>query len=166
MYRKISDFLADWDYESASTIKHFESIPETEVHKKFHPQVRSMGRLAWHITETVSEMMNRTGLHVHGPGEDDLMPWTMAKVTEAYKKSAASLTDELKNAWTDETLNEEVSMYGETWTKGQTLRVLVMHQAHHRGQLSVVMRMAGIKVTGVYGPAEEEWSAMGMKPME
>lgn len=166
MYRRIADFLDDWEYESNATIKFFESIPDTEVHKKPHLKVRSMGRLAWHLTETISEMMNRTGLHVHGPGEDDLIPWTMGKMTEAYKKSALSLVDEVKNTWTDESLEEEVSMYGETWTKGKTLAVLVMHQAHHRGQLSVLMRMAGLKVTGVYGPAEEEWTAMGMTPMD
>jgi uncharacterized damage-inducible protein DinB len=57
-------------------------------------------------------------------------------------------------------------MYGEKWKRGTTLGVLAMHQAHHRGQATVLMRQAGLKVPGVYGPAREEWSAMGMTPPE
>ena len=36
-----------------------------------------------------------------------------------------------------------------------------MHQCHHRGQMSVLMRQAGIRVPGIYGPAREEWSMLG-----
>jgi uncharacterized damage-inducible protein DinB len=53
-------------------------------------------------------------------------------------------------------------MYGMTWTKGTVLVSLITHQAHHRGQMTVLMRQAGLKVPGVYGPAREEWAAMGM----
>ena len=47
---------------------------------------------------------------------------------------------------------------------GLTLAVLVRHQAHHRGQMTVLMRQAGLKVPGVYGPAREEWAEFGMQP--
>ena len=49
-------------------------------------------------------------------------------------------------------------MYGEKWRERKTLGVLVTHQIHHRAQLTVVMRLAGLKVPGVYGPAKEEWA--------
>ena len=67
-------------------------------------------------------------------------------------------------AWSDATLEAEDDMYGERWRRGLTLQVLVVHQAHHRGQMTVLMRQAGLKVPGVYGPAREEWTAHGMKP--
>jgi uncharacterized damage-inducible protein DinB len=53
-------------------------------------------------------------------------------------------------------------MYGQTWARGETLQVLVVHQAHHRGQMTVLMRQAGLAVPGVYGPAREEWVGYGM----
>ena len=62
----------------------------------------------------------------------------------------------------DENLDEEVNMYGEMWKNGSTLTILVTHQIHHRGQLTVLMRQAGLKVPGFYGPAREEWTAYGM----
>jgi len=39
-----------------------------------------------------------------------------------------------------------------------------LHQTHHRAQMTVLMRQAGLKVPGVYGPSREEWSQMGMPP--
>jgi len=53
-----------------------------------------------------------------------------------------------------------------SWKKGKVLSVLVKHQTHHQGQLTVIMRLAGLKVPGVYGPAEEEWANMGMEAQE
>ncbi|MCK4657684.1 MAG: hypothetical protein KAT85_11650, partial [candidate division Zixibacteria bacterium] len=37
---------------------------------------------------------------------------------------------------------------------------------HHRGQMTVLMRQAGLKVPGVYGPSMEEWEHFGMKKPE
>ena len=55
-------------------------------------------------------------------------------------------------------------MYGETWINGDTLSALVDHQIHHRGQITVLMRQAGLKVPGIYGPSREDWNKIGMKP--
>jgi len=56
-------------------------------------------------------------------------------------------------------------MYGETWARGLTLFYLILHQAHHRGQITVLMRQAGLTVPGIYGPAKEEWAAFGAPAM-
>jgi uncharacterized damage-inducible protein DinB len=40
------------------------------------------------------------------------------------------------------------------------------HEIHHRAQMTVLMRQAGLKVPGLYGPAKEEWSQYNMPPME
>ena len=66
--------------------------------------------------------------------------------------------------WSDATLEVEDEMYGQKWPRGSTLQALIVHQAHHRGQMTVLMRQAGLKVPGVYGPAREEWTAYGMQP--
>ncbi|MEA3297729.1 MAG: DinB family protein, partial [candidate division Zixibacteria bacterium] len=43
---------------------------------------------------------------------------------------------------------------------------LIQHQIHHRGQMTVLMRQAGIKVPSLYGPAKEDWAQMGLEPPE
>jgi uncharacterized damage-inducible protein DinB len=162
MYRKTEDFISDWNYESESTAKVFGNISNEALNKKDHENVRSIARLAWHITITLAEMMNKAGLNVAGPDEHSEPPSDISKIISEYKKSAASVAEEVKKNWTDASLLEEKNMYGESWKKGATLGILIRHQAHHRGQLTVLMRQAGLKVPGVYGPAKEEWSTFGM----
>ncbi|NHN35043.1 hypothetical protein G9U52_35530 [Paenibacillus sp. S3N08] len=54
-------------------------------------------------------------------------------------------------------------MFGEPWKNGFTLNAFVKHEIHHRGQLTILMRQAGLPLPGVYGPAKEEWATMGME---
>ena len=166
MIRKIEDFLSDWKYESESTLKLFSLISNEALHKKNHEHVRSMAFLTWHLTITISEMLNKAGLPVSGPDEHSKPPATIEEIIAAYKHSSASLVEILPKQWTDDVLNEEVNMYGDTWKKGTVLSILIRHQAHHRGQLTVLMRQAGLKVSGVYGPSKEEWAAWNMAPMD
>ena len=55
-------------------------------------------------------------------------------------------------------------MYGEIWKRGHSLQVLLVHQTHHRGQMTVLMRQAGLPVPSIYGPVKEGWSAYGVEP--
>lgn len=166
MYRSIKDFVNDWTYESESTLKLFAELTEQSLNEKPHNDVRSIGRLAWHITLTIAEMMNRTGLKVVGPAEDAPVPNSAKEIYDTYKSCSDSLIDLIQKQWADESLFLEDDMYGEMWAKGKTLGVLVTHQIHHRGQLTVLMRQAGLKVIGIYGPAKEEWSNYGMPAAE
>ena len=63
-------------------------------------------------------------------------------------------------------LAEKVPMYGQEWARGMVLSVLMVHQTHHRGQMTVLMRQAGLRVPGIYGPAKEDWASMNMPPQE
>jgi len=41
---------------------------------------------------------------------------------------------------------------------------MMMHQSHHRGQMTVLMRQAGLRVPYIYGPAYEDWVEQGLEP--
>jgi len=79
-----------------------------------------------------------------------------------YEACSRAVAEELPKHWTDAMLPETVPMYGQPWPRGTVLFSLVVHQAHHRAQMTVLMRQAGLKVPGVYGPAREEWAAMNL----
>jgi len=81
-----------------------------------------------------------------------------------YAVAPAALATEIETKWEDATLLEEDDMYGQRWKRGATLQALILHQAHHRGQMTVLMRQAGLRVPGIYGPAREEWAAFGAAP--
>ncbi len=162
MYHALGEFLGQWAFESAATQKLFDLLTDQSLSQESHPGGRTLGRLAWHIAQTVPEMMARTGLHVTGVGEHDPVPASASAIASGYRAAAASLAEQISAHWTDASLAESDDMYGERWSRAQTLGALIAHQTHHRGQLTILMRQAGLPVTGVYGPAREEWSQMGM----
>jgi len=166
MLRKIEDFQKDWTYEAESTGKILSTLTDASLSQKVTPEGRSLGFLAWHLTQTLGEMLGLVGLKVDAPGHDRECPTSAAEIATAYENAAKSVTDQVVTNWTDETLLQEDNMYGETWSRGLTLFYLIAHQAHHRGQMTVLMRQAGLAVPGVYGPAKEEWAAMGAPAMQ
>jgi uncharacterized damage-inducible protein DinB len=129
------------------------------------PGGRSLGRLAWHTILAVPEMGRHAGLEVDGPPDDAPIP-DAATMVRTYEQSAASFAQVLGRQWTDAMLPEKIPMYGEEWTRAATLLALIAHQTHHRGQMTVLMRQAGLAVPGVYGPSKEEWAAYGMAPQQ
>jgi len=164
MFTKLSHFEHAWQFESAGTLKMLRALTDASLAQAVAPQGRTLGRLAWHVTTSLPEMMARTGLKLAGPGEHDPPPATAAAIAAAYEAAAASLVPAIRASWTDETLQLSDDMYGDTWKRGLTLTILISHQAHHRGQMTVLMRQAGLTVPGIYGPAREEWAGMGLEP--
>ncbi|MBX7223457.1 MAG: DinB family protein [Blastocatellia bacterium] len=162
MYRTIADFERQWDHERETSLKILKALTPEALGQAVANDHRTIGRIAWHLVQTMPEMLNQTGLKVTGPHWDTPVPTTLAEIIAGYEASANSVLDEVKSKWTDETLLLEDDMYGERWTRGFTLMALTHHEAHHRGQISVLMRQAGLKVPGIYGPSNEEWAAIGM----
>ena len=165
MLRKIEDFQKNWTYEAEMTGKVLRSLTDESLGQKIYPDGRDLGFLGWHLTQTLGEMLGLVGLKIDAPTHDLPRPNSAAEIADAYDQAAASVSEQIAAAWTDETLLQEDEMYGETWSRGLTLFYLITHQAHHRGQMTVLMRQAGVVVPGIYGPAKEEWAAFGAPAM-
>lgn len=166
MFATLEQFIATWEYERAASQHLLDALTDASLAQAIAPGHRTIGRLAWHLAQTIVEMSARTGLTVEGPGEHDPVPASARAIADAYRTAAASLVTELRTHWTDVTLEETDDMYGERWSRGRTLDVLLFHQAHHRGQLTVLMRQAGLPVHGVYGPSRDQWEEIGAAPPE
>jgi len=165
MFRSIDDFELSWAYESGATLKVLRALTDVSLAQRVTPSGRTLGRLAWHITQTLPEMGGHAGLEVEGPSVDAPQPGAEA-IADAYEEAARSLVSAVRRQWSDSMLFERIPMYGEQWTRGATLMSLIAHQVHHRGQMTVLMRQAGLTVPGVYGPAREEWAEIGMDPQD
>jgi len=162
--RTISDFEQTWSNEIEATQKILKHLTDKSLGQRVDSDSRTLGRLAWHIVTTISEMMSKTGLVLAGPHPEAPVPATAKEIFRAYSDAAISLLEQVKKNWTDSTLEIKDNLYGEMWARGNTLAALILHQTHHRGQMTVLMRQAGLDVPGVYGPARQEWAAFGMKP--
>ncbi len=162
MYRKLYDFVADFKEESEATARLLAALSDASLHQRVNDQGRSLGQIAWHITLTFGEMLSHARLPVATPGEEAPPPDTVPGLLAAYRRQAQAALDAVAAAWNDGLLVDEIPMYGQSWARGRVLAVLLRHQAHHRGQITVLARQAGLVVPGVCGPAREEWAAWGM----
>ncbi|RJP77182.1 MAG: hypothetical protein C4524_08645 [Candidatus Zixiibacteriota bacterium] len=161
MFTTLAEFEAVWTQESGNTRKILGALTDASLSREVSPRDRTLGRMAWHLACAIPEMARMIGLQVSGPEPDSLPPARAAEIFEAYDQASHSLLEQIRAHWTDETLKVEDDLYGERWSRAQTLAVVMVHEIHHRGQMTVLMRQAGLTVPGVYGPAREEWAAYG-----
>ena len=166
MYRNIQDFLDDWKNETEATLNVFKNLTDESLNRKVTLDGRSLGFIAWHIVITLGEMGEKAGLKIPAPPETAPVPTKAIEIVSAYEKASPVVAEEVRSKWTDAMLSETVNMYGQTWTRAAVLKSLIVHQIHHRAQMTVLMRQAGLKVPGIYGPSKEEWSQYGMQAPE
>lgn len=166
MFYHIEDFAKAWEYESAATQKLMNELNDSSLCQAVAGGHRDLGRVAWHLVTAIPEMMSRTGLEFQAVKGEGAPPATAQEMKKGYADASRELMDQIQSHWTDATLSVVDDMYGYKWPRGQTLRVLVDHQTHHRGQMTVLMRQAGLRVPGVYGPSKEEWANFGGAPPE
>ena len=166
MYATVNDFLTDWNYESQSTLDLFKNLTDDSLNKVIHEDVRTLGFLSWHIVHTLQEMPAKMGLSVDIKQQTDYTNETVAEIIETYESGAKLLADAIKNNWSDADLVKEDNMYGEPWKRAVTLSILIKHQAHHRAEMVVLMRILGLPVIGAYGPTREDWAKYGLATMK
>ncbi len=166
MFRSIDDFVKAYGHEKESTQKVFDALTDVSLHQAVINGHRDIGRMAWHIVTTYPEITASTGITITGVDPKAPTPKAAGEIARSYAKVSDELLGYVKSHWTDKTLLEEKNFYGENWTLGKLLNVIIIHEVHHRGQMTVLMRQAGLKVPGVYGPAMEEWSNYGGQPPE
>jgi len=86
--------------------------------------------------------------------QEDPVPTTAAEIVTAYENVANGIKEEVAKL-ANEDLLEVVNGFTAPMPKGAILRVLIDHQTHHRGQMTVLLRQAGLPVPGVMGPTKE-----------
>jgi uncharacterized damage-inducible protein DinB len=165
VYSTIDSFLDDWKGESATTLRVLKILTDQSLARQVCDGGRTLGFIAWHLVLTIVEMGGKAGLPVTGPAEDTLQPAEAAAIVAAYETVSRSFVALLRERWTDRMLHDELAMYGSTWRRVSVLTSMVRHQVHHRGQMTVLLRQAGLPVPGIYGPSREEWLKMGMQPL-
>ena len=166
MYLKIDDFVNEWNEETDSTLKIFSNITDSEKSVKENENIRSLERLAWHITQTVTEMPKSCGIAEKDPLEKMDIPDSFSEIIDLYREQSKKFARAVENSWTDTDLTRKMKIYGQEWEGRKILSILVKHQIHHRAQMTVLMRLLNLKVPGLYGPAKEEWSQYGREAQE
>ena len=164
MFTTIKEFVDTYSSECDNTLKILGALTDSSLGQAVAPDHRTIGRLAWHITTSVPEMCGKAGLEQFSLGEDTPLPHLAAAMQRGYDAVSRELLEQIAARWTDDTLREVRNFYGFDWSLGFAMGVFLRHEIHHRGQMTVLMRQAGLKVPGVYGPSLEEWANYGSPP--
>jgi uncharacterized damage-inducible protein DinB len=162
MYTSIQEFIDEWNNEAALTQKVLDALTDSSLGQKVSQEGRTLGAIAWHVVSSTPEMLNEFGINVDAVQDSTSIPASSREIAEIFRRVSADTSDAVKQQWTDQSLTEMVNVFGMDMPKAVTLSLLIKHIIHHRGQMTILMRQAGLKVPGVYGPAREEWSLMGM----
>ena len=158
------NLIADFAAEVANTRKLLEAIPEDKFDWKPHDKSMTLGALAGHIAETpnwgagmVEDQMDFAQMTDYVP----FVPTTRAELLKAFEEGVAGFAGPFEGRddafmeaeWTmlmgDKVLMQE--------PRGKVMRdIMIHHQVHHRGQLTVYLRLLDVPVPATYGGSADE----------
>ena len=159
-------FLAQLDAEAKRTRKALERVPEGKDDWTPHPKSMPFGRLAMLVARMpswVALVVERDELDLNPAGGSNIDQRPLRTASELVKamdegvaqsrKALQSLTEErLAKPWrllvSGKVVSEE--------PRHVVLRDTFMHLAHHRGQLTVYLRLNGAGVPAIYGPSADD----------
>ena len=158
--------LPEFDHEMATTRKVLERVPEGNYGWKPHEKSMTMGRLAGHVAELpawvpITLEREKFDMATDGAQFPPLTASSRASLLEAFDKNVAAARKSIAAASDEQLLK--------TWTliaggkpvfampRAAVLRGFTMnHIVHHRGQLSVYLRLNDVPVPSIYGPSADE----------
>ena len=156
-------FLSMWDREAESTAKLLRALPATQY--DFRPDAggRSLGELAWHLAEGDAYMsygIEAGGFTMGAKPPNIERPRTIEALAPGFERihrEAVTRIRKLKPEDLDRTIPFFV---GNMSVRDILWSAIMAHGIHHRGQLTLMCRLAGGQAPGLYGPNREEMAAM------
>jgi uncharacterized damage-inducible protein DinB len=156
--------LPEFDHEMATTRRVLERVPEDRADWKPHEKSMSLGRLAGHVAEIPGyaiATLTSDGFDIaaggYKPSEFTSREQALAdfdqKVAQARAALEATSDEAFARTWTFR--NGETVVFA-TPKAGAYRSVAMNHLIHHRGQLTVYLRLLGVPLPSVYGPSADE----------
>jgi uncharacterized damage-inducible protein DinB len=166
--KRISDlFMAELDHEMALTRKTIERVPDDKFHYKPHEKSMEMGALALHIammTGWGADTLKNDSFDiapVDGPKYEMPTANNRAELLAVFDQNVSALRAALAST-EDEAMMKQWSLLNGgtpifTMPRGAVMRSMIFnHLVHHRGQLTVYLRMNNVAVPAIYGPSADE----------
>jgi uncharacterized damage-inducible protein DinB len=150
--------------EGATARRVLERVPADQLTWRPHPKSMSMGQLALHVAQAPGFLANMALGDSFDFGTLDPTPAQPANTGEiltAHDESVKQATAIARQLGDAGMMREWSGLYGTTvlmkTPKAGLYRTLVLnHWIHHRGQLSVYLRLVNVPVPPIYGPSADE----------
>ena len=163
MYVTISDFIKEWNREAMLTQNVLDGLTDESLKKQVYPEGRTLGRIAWHLTTNIPDYLTHFGLNIDGVKNAENVPTSAKEIAKTFKEVSSLVAQIIEKQWTDKSIEQIQEAFGRQESNAQILMGLIKHIVHHRGQITVLMRQAGLKPFGVYGPPKEDWIHLGVE---
>jgi uncharacterized damage-inducible protein DinB len=159
---KLKDIADQVNEESASARKMLERIPDDKLAWKPHSKSMSLGQLSglvadmfgWFSFMVGEDELDFAKSHDYPKemGSKELVAFLDKRLAESNKAFEKNDDKVLEDRWV---MRRGEQIFMDT-TKGHISRQTIGHLAHHRGQLSVYLRILDIPVPSIYGPSADE----------
>jgi uncharacterized damage-inducible protein DinB len=156
--------IREIEHEGSQTKKILERIPIDKFNWKPHEKSREIGQLAIHVAQipawasrvlaaTNFDMMSFKREFPEIKSTDDLIKISNANIQKAIDDLQKANDEDMMMMWTFRRGDQIIF----TLPRAAVIRSMAMnHLIHHRGQLSVYLRLLNIPVPGMYGPSADE----------
>lgn len=163
MYVTISDFIKEWNREAMLTQNVLDGLTDESLKQQVYLEGRTLGRIAWHLTTNIPDYLAHFGLNIDGVENAESVPTSAKEIAETFKEVSSNAAQIMEQQWIDKSLEQIQEAFGRQESNAQILMGLIKHIVHHRGQITILMRQAGLKPFGVYGPPKEDWIHLGVE---
>ena len=154
-------FLAAWDREAANTVKILESLAGDAIDFRPDPGGRSLGELAWHLAEGDAYMsygIDRGQFTMDSRPPNIERPRAVEALAPGYERIHREAVARIRKL-TPADLDRKIDFFGPMTIRDIPWSAIIAHGIHHRGQLSLMCRLAGGQPPGLW-PSREEMAAM------
>jgi uncharacterized damage-inducible protein DinB len=160
----IDPILAELAHEGATTRRLLERLPQGHLGWQPHQKSMTLGRLATHIAEIpgwVGSIVEKDEFDIGASGYVPPTFGSVAEIIAMFDKSVATATETLKRQSNDRLLakwqlKKNGKLVVEMPRLGMIRSFLMNHLIHHRGQLSVYLRLQNVPLPSIYGPTADE----------
>lgn len=163
MFTNVKDAVATLSTQAKITRRALAALPETSWSWKPHPISRSGGELAWHVAGGLHWFASDP-LKLKVAPKPASAPTTTPALLEAFDAMTRDSLEALKkkdDAW----IRKKADFFGTPTTNGRILGYQVVHEAHHRGQLSTYIRITGGKVPAICGASADQGADAPSRPL-
>ncbi len=160
---ELDRFRTVWNMEAGLTTKLLEALPIDQYDFRPDPGGRSLGEMAWHLSEIegyISYGIAKGAVTFQEAPPNLQRPREVRLLAPGYRRVHEEAVTRLADL-AETQLDREIPFADRRMPLRDILwGTILMHEIHHRGQLSLLCRLAGGTPPGIYGPNREEMAAM------
>jgi uncharacterized damage-inducible protein DinB len=159
-----SALVGEFREEAKITRRSLERVPEEKLSWRPHPKSMTLGQLAWHVATIpagISRIASQDSFDVLKGSFVPSQPGSLAEILNAYEQGVVDAENFLSGLTEQRAAQDWTLFRGEkkvfTQPRMNVVRTIMLnHWYHHRGQLSVYLRLLDVAVPVIYGRSADE----------